>query len=138
MANRDTRPKKCNLPEVVDIVAKIVFDANIGTAAITDATEVCDIYNHHGYIASHERTAEGTFKFFLTDRWTDFAGMEFTRVKDADCQVICLAADVSNATATSRYIQVAFQTAGSDADPDGETVYLTFKVLNSTTGKDAP
>jgi len=123
--------------EFVLVHARIVFDANIGTSYASDPSEVCDIYNHNNFLAGVTRTAEGTFKIYFTDKWVGFGGMIVTRVKDADCAVILLAEDVDNATAGSGYVQVAFQTAGTDADPDGETVEFNFWLHNSIDGWDA-
>jgi hypothetical protein len=116
------------MKDIRTVYCKIVFD----NPASGNAAVVSDNHNH---IASIDRTAEGTFKIYFTDKWLAFAGMSITRVKDGDVNVILLSEDVDNATAGSGYVEVAFQTAGSDADPDGETVHCMFWLHNSTVGR---
>lgn len=138
MANRNFfTDLACNIPGLVLVHFRFVFDADVGVSAGVDATEVGDAYNGFDYLSSHIRTAEGTFKFYLTDKWTGLAGWLINRVKDADVDVVVLSEDVDNSTPGSGYIEVAFQTAGTDADPDGETVEFNLLLHNSTEGYNA-
>lgn len=129
MANRDSFPVRCNLKETRLVSAKAVFENP------ASGSPYATFSNDGGHISSIARDAEGTFKIYFTDKWYCFEGMIATRIKDGDVDVIVLSEDVDNATAGSGYVQVAFQTAGSDADPDGETVHFLFFLGNSTSNR---
>jgi hypothetical protein len=139
MANRNMFPCRSNMGDLALVHCRLDFATDIGAAVgAGDAYDCVDgIYNDNGFVSAVERTAEGTFKVYFADKWYAFGGLAYARVKDADVHVVVLAEDVDNATAGSGYVQIAFQTAGTDADPDAELVELNFWLHNSLSGVDS-
>jgi hypothetical protein len=73
------------------------------------------------------KTAEGKARITLADSYYELLGIS-GMVSRTDCAMLFDAEDVNGATP---YIDVIFQDAGVDTDPDSATIYLIIFLRNT-------
>ena len=124
-----------NQPATCLVTCCLTFADDIGVAAAA-AASVCAVTLSNGYVASVARTAEGIFPITFDDRWKRCMGIFSVEGLAGDLRVLMTAQSLNDSTPT---VDLTFETGstGADIDPDGEVLYVTFIMKNSSVAEGA-
>lgn len=106
-----------------------IYDLVIAHVEITAAADVAangyTVGEGSSFVASAARTAEGVMLVTLKDTSPKILNALCTCTKK---DTVCTPTAVSGTAGT---VEITFDTAGSDADPDSATIHLTILIRNS-------
>jgi hypothetical protein len=104
----------------------VVLFAKITAAADVDANGYT-VSNGGEVVTSVAKTAEGKARVTLSDSYFELLGV-CGMVSRTDCDMLYDSEDVNGATP---YVDVIFQDAGTDTDPDSATIFLIIFLKNT-------